>query len=408
MKFLLSFLVFSFLAITVMAQSSAPDLSAFVDNWDTRQEQLQNDCNSLEAINKQINKLKSSLASKDLESLLQTAETFKCDTNKDTDVDIVVHHTADTAEVQLDKTNRAHQRLGYSESCYGYYLGYHFFLGRDGTLIQTRCLDERPLHSKGSIEHGISERSVSIVLAGNFNEQEPTEEQLSVLKELIKQLHKRFDGEVKGHSHTSATECPGENLLKWLEREYRLAPASHGEEEHEHEDIGSAHKYDGVEITQSNEQMMVDSQVDLIRITSYNPEVAQNDASPCKGALGIDICHYSKQGVQVIALSQDLVNKSNTGKFTFGDPVTIKHPTIEACNFSGHVLDVMAWDDDELCAAKKAVGKQCRRWTRSVDKFNMSRDDNFGKCTGGTIEQGEGIDFWRLYPEQAKHFPQYI
>lgn len=126
----------------------------------------------------------------------------------------------------------------------------------------------------------------------------------------------------------------------------------------------------------------------LKRITSYNAQRHQTDASPCKGALGIDLCHYG-QKVQIIALSQDLVNKNGTGLFKYGEWVQTTHPN-PACNLSGVVLDVMN-----------------PRFVRSVDYFRLDRSQNHGLCTGGIIESIAGQNFFDMFPEQGEHFPEY-
>ena len=51
----------------------------------------------------------------------------------------------------------------------------------------------------------------------------------------------------------------------------------------------------------------------VVGVTTYNPEVGQTDSSPCKSSLGIDICEQRRMGVNVIALSQDLLE--GKGKF---------------------------------------------------------------------------------------------
>lgn len=107
-----------------------------------------------------------------------------------------------------------------------------------------------------------------------------------------------------------------------------------------------------------------------ISITTYNPTVAQNDSSPCISSLGINICDQAEMGVNVIALSQDLI-KGNSGAYCrdncfvwYGDTVRI-----EAGECSGDyvVLDAMN-----------------KRWTNKADIFLMDSSKNT-RCSG-TVE----------------------
>lgn len=128
---------------------------------------------------------------------------------------LVVHHTALTDDVQLVKVNESHRRQGYSLSSYGYYVAYHFFIGRDGTLIQTRDLTDRTPHTSNS---GVQMESISVVFAGNFNVQHPSQEQMDTFRDLYRHLYKGYDIErLVGHKHTLQTECPGKNLSAVLD-----------------------------------------------------------------------------------------------------------------------------------------------------------------------------------------------
>ena len=146
------------------------------------------------------------------------------------DIDIVIHHTAVETPEQLAVIDKKHAELGYDLSCKGHTTGYHLFIGTDGTLVQTRCLYERPLHSKGTIDHKISEHSISIVMAGNFEEREPTDKQLEVLEALILKLQQNFTGEVLTHQMTSATKCAGKYLNAWVEEHYPRQNIEYGAE----------------------------------------------------------------------------------------------------------------------------------------------------------------------------------
>lgn len=103
-------------------------------------------------------------------------------------------------------------------SFYGSYIVYHILIGKDGTVLYNRGLNERTGHTSNE---WINERSIAIVLAGNFNEEEPTRQQLSSLKREIQRLNYIYQFEyIIPHREASATACPGKHLTHWLEEMY--------------------------------------------------------------------------------------------------------------------------------------------------------------------------------------------
>lgn len=128
---------------------------------------------------------------------------------------LVVHHTALTDAVQLGKINEQHRREGYKRSAYGYNIAYHFFIGSDGTLVQTRDLWDRTPHTRNP---EVAIESIAIVFAGNFNEQKPSPAQMDTFRGLYRELYQQFDIEhTIGHNHASPTACPGKYLLEEME-----------------------------------------------------------------------------------------------------------------------------------------------------------------------------------------------
>lgn len=112
----------------------------------------------------------------------------------------------------------SHQRRGYDKSSEGWYVAYHYFIGRDGTVVQTRPVSSRTMHTRNN---AINMRSIGIVLAGNFEEEQPTQRQAEALTKLIKGLSKRYDiarHSIMGHKEASPDKCPGENLKAILEK----------------------------------------------------------------------------------------------------------------------------------------------------------------------------------------------
>lgn len=135
---------------------------------------------------------------------------------------LVIHHSAIAHEdVQAPIIERTHHGRGYAASASGSHIAYHFLVGKDGTVRQNRGLDERTEHTSCGLgyekcvgEPAVNEQSIAIVVAGNFEEEEPTPKQLRSLKKLIKILDAEFHFDrIIGHREASPTSCPGRKLL---------------------------------------------------------------------------------------------------------------------------------------------------------------------------------------------------
>lgn len=116
-------------------------------------------------------------------------------------------------------------------------------------------------------------------------------------------------------------------------------------------------------------QSQKDTKKFKVQVTSYNPEVAQNDASPCIAAGGHDICKLAKQGEKIIAVSRDLRKHFLTKQgqyFKYPAQVYVEspNPSIQGCY----------WVYDTMNA----------RWRNRIDLFFMSRKDNQGDMTWAT------------------------
>ena len=62
---------------------------------------------------------------------------------------IILHHTADASrEPQFDKVNNYHRDKWNFRSSLGKYMGYTYFIERDGTLIKARADTEEGAHTK--------------------------------------------------------------------------------------------------------------------------------------------------------------------------------------------------------------------------------------------------------------------
>lgn len=100
-----------------------------------------------------------------------------------------------------------------------------------------------------------------------------------------------------------------------------------------------------------------------VDVTSYNPEVAQNDSTPCIAAGGHNICELAKQGKKIIAVSRDLRQHflPKNGQY-YKYPVQVfvesSNPSIQGCF---QIFDTMN-----------------ARFRKRIDLFFMNRKDNQG------------------------------
>lgn len=131
---------------------------------------------------------------------------------------IVLHHTAiPFLGPQFDRVNEYHKSRGFPTSSLGYYVGYHYFIGVDGTVRAARAEWETGAHDNAML---MNYRGIGICLAGDFSgEARPTEAQLRSLKALLTDVKARNqipDSRVLLHRETKYTECPGVDYRKLL------------------------------------------------------------------------------------------------------------------------------------------------------------------------------------------------
>jgi N-acetylmuramoyl-L-alanine amidase len=125
---------------------------------------------------------------------------------------IIVHHTADgqTAH-QFDKVNAYHQTREFPLSSLGFYVGYHYLIENDGSIRQARMPEEIGAHDQGE-----NANSVGIAFAGNFNETNPTPEQVKAYAMLVHELRTTYRIQIihiEPHRLDDTTDCPGTRLL---------------------------------------------------------------------------------------------------------------------------------------------------------------------------------------------------
>ena len=126
---------------------------------------------------------------------------------------ILIHHTASPQEwTTHTDVNRWHQNRGYSLSAKGFYIAYHYFIGKDGKVTQARSDWERTMHTR--VDY-VNENSIAICLAGNFEEDKTTEAQRDAISDLLLEKTQEYGigyDDILKHSDVQATLCPGENF----------------------------------------------------------------------------------------------------------------------------------------------------------------------------------------------------
>lgn len=119
---------------------------------------------------------------------------------------LIVHHTAATRDLTVDEIHQEHLNNGWSG------IGYHFYIRKDGKIYRGR-----PEKNSGAHCENYNSISLGICLSGNFEVEQPTDNQLKSLTELLRYLRKKYDNfKLVGHKDLNATACPGKYLYSRL------------------------------------------------------------------------------------------------------------------------------------------------------------------------------------------------
>lgn len=139
---------------------------------------------------------------------------------------IIIHHSAVpfsiTSPNDISIISNLHQKRGFSIFYWGrfYYIGYHYIILPNGTIVEARPMNVRGAHSTGRNSF------IGICLIGDFSEKDnphgekgpqvPTNEQIKSLIFLTKKLKNQYqitmDNIVQHKSVESKTECPGDKF----------------------------------------------------------------------------------------------------------------------------------------------------------------------------------------------------
>ncbi|XP_028275234.1 peptidoglycan recognition protein 5 [Parambassis ranga] len=130
---------------------------------------------------------------------------------------VIIHHTATPSCKGLAecKSHIVSIQRGHMNERNFDDIGYNFLVGENGTVFEGRGWGVVGAHAKGH-----NSDSLGIAFLGNFNNDTPSREAISAVKQLLKSgvsrgfVHSAFS--LLGHRDLGQTECPGSNLYAAL------------------------------------------------------------------------------------------------------------------------------------------------------------------------------------------------
>jgi N-acetylmuramoyl-L-alanine amidase len=109
---------------------------------------------------------------------------------------LIVHHSggtdqdpkADSSNYTVEQCDSDHKSRGFPRSSLGYYVGYQYFIYKDGIVKKCREDTEIGAHTNQIVNgKSMNAQSIGICLAGNFDTTLPTEAQKQALARLLKE-----------------------------------------------------------------------------------------------------------------------------------------------------------------------------------------------------------------------------
>lgn len=125
---------------------------------------------------------------------------------------VVIHHTGcNDIDASAEQIHGWHLNQGWAG------IGYHYVIRKDGTIERGR-----PEWAIGSHAYGENSHTIGIHLSGDFQQAEPTDNQVEKCAMLVADICERYgipmDYEhIVGHGELMATSCPGKNLQKLID-----------------------------------------------------------------------------------------------------------------------------------------------------------------------------------------------
>jgi hypothetical protein len=135
---------------------------------------------------------------------------------------LTVHHTGTQAHLDKPTSNKIRALQGLVQS--GYWIGkrhiflgdvpYHYYVSAQGDVAEGREL-KFTAYSNTIYKTPIATH-ITIVLEGNFENERPTQQQLTALSDLLLDLAKKHNikaDNIRYHQQMAETSCPGKNLI---------------------------------------------------------------------------------------------------------------------------------------------------------------------------------------------------
>jgi N-acetyl-anhydromuramyl-L-alanine amidase AmpD len=132
---------------------------------------------------------------------------------------LIIHHSATSKDFDTDKSiqsfNTNHKlRLHKEKNGFGMHLAYHYIIGGEGKVINTRPANEAGWHASN---YWVNLNSLGICLIGNFDLEKPNAEQVYALRDLLRRLCAKYNLKKENihlHSEYAKKTCPGKHLKK--------------------------------------------------------------------------------------------------------------------------------------------------------------------------------------------------
>lgn len=126
---------------------------------------------------------------------------------------IVIHHTGNPTDDDLSTAaiHASHRAKGWT--C----IGYHYVIRKNGVIEEGR-----PHWTVGAHAYGDNGHTIGIHVCGNFEEAEPTDEQIESTAMLLANLCTDYGlpidrDHIVGHRELMSTACPGRNLFAQMD-----------------------------------------------------------------------------------------------------------------------------------------------------------------------------------------------
>ena len=135
---------------------------------------------------------------------------------------LMVHHTGTQTHLDKPTTKKIRDLQGLVQG--GYWIGkkhiflgdvpYHYYVSAQGDVAEGRELKFTAYSN--TINKTSIATHITVVLEGNFDNETPTQEQLTALSDLLLDLakkHKIKADNIRYHQQVAETSCPGKNLI---------------------------------------------------------------------------------------------------------------------------------------------------------------------------------------------------